>query len=235
MHKRSVRLIAALSTIAAVLLVLGLVFGHPDANGRNRLPLPLRMLSSALVWLTALLVARQRAGDTRLVAAGMGCGFLGDLMMARVIPLPQHVAFGMLAFGAGHACYISAFNQRFATPSPGTAGRLARILPMGAAWSVAIGGWLGLVRNPQLNPALNYGALAYALLLASMAGSGAALALNRPDYLPVAGGGALFLVSDIILASELFRGTHFPQIGDVVWLTYITGQGLIVGGMGLVE
>jgi hypothetical protein len=68
-----------------------------------------------------------------------------------------------------------------------------------------------------------------------MAGSGAALALNRPDYLPVASGGALFLVSDMILASELFRGTHFPQIGDIVWLTYITGQGLIVNGMGLVE
>jgi len=47
----------------------------------------------------------------------------------------------------------------------------------------------------------------------------------------VAIGGALFLASDMLLASRLFRGTHFPQIGDVLWLTYIGGQALIVGGM----
>jgi hypothetical protein len=68
-----------------------------------------------------------------------------------------------------------------------------------------------------------------------MAGLAGALAAQDRQYTPVAAGGALFLLSDLILAGRLFRGTHFPQIGDMVWLTYISGQGLIVGGMGLAE
>jgi len=31
------------------------------------------------------------------------------------------------------------------------------------------------------------------------------------------------------------HGAHFPQIGDVVWMTYVVRQALIVGGMGLVD
>jgi hypothetical protein len=44
-------------------------------------------------------------------------------------------------------------------------------LAFGVAWLVALLGWLALVRNPKIGAALNYGALAYALLLASMSGA----------------------------------------------------------------
>jgi uncharacterized membrane protein YhhN len=100
---------------------------------------------------------------------------------------------------------------------------------------VALIGWWVLVRNPKIGAALNYGALLYALLLSSMSGLAASLAAQDRRYTPLALGGALFLASDMILASRLFRGLHFPQIGDVVWLTYISGQALIVAGMGLSE
>jgi hypothetical protein len=103
---------------------------------------------------------------------------------------------------------------------------------LGGAWAVALLGWLGLVRNPKIGAALNYGALAYALLLASMSGAAAALATQDRRYLRPAIGGGLFLLSDLILASRLFRGAHFEQIGDLVWLTYIAGQALIVDWMG---
>lgn len=224
------RLLYALYSLAGALLLLGLLLGRLDKRGVNRIPKPIRMLSSALVLLCAIIQRRAGAGQLDLVAAGMGAGFLGDLIMAEIIPLPEHVLFGMLTFGVGHGCYIGAVGAR---------GRRAGLLDaragwpaLAVAWLVALAGWLGLVRSPRVAAALNYGALAYALLLASMAGAAAALAAQDRRYMLVAAGGGLFLLSDLILASRLFRGAHFEQIGDVVWLTYIAGQALIVDGMG---
>jgi uncharacterized membrane protein YhhN len=233
-HRRTISVIYGLG---AALLLLGLVFGRRDAKGTNRIPKAVRMLSSALVLISALLRrGRHRANvqaHAGLVAAGMGSGLLGDLIMAEVIRLPEHVLWGMLAFGVGHTYYIRAFLRRAQARGKSSAKR--RWIALSGAWLVALLGWWALVRNPKISPALNYGALAYALLLSSMGGLALALAAQDQRYTPVAAGGALFLASDMLLASELFRGTYFPQIGDVVWITYISGQALIVGGMSIAE
>ncbi|HEU5099779.1 MAG TPA: lysoplasmalogenase [Roseiflexaceae bacterium] len=234
-HPRHRRTVSTLYALGAALLLLGLLFGRRDKEGINRIPLPARMLSSTLVLACALLLRKaarpERRRQNGLVAAGMANGFVGDLIMAEVIPLPEHVLCGMLTFGAGHTCYIRALLEREGSP-PSRATRLAWL---SASWAAGLLGWQLLVRNPKLSPALNYGALAYGLLLSSMAGLAADLAARDRRYTPVAIGGGLFLASDMILASRLFRGTHFPQIGDVIWLTYISGQALIVGGMGMPE
>ncbi len=222
-------LMYALDGLAGLLLVLGLLLGKRGDQGINTIPRWVRMSSSALVLLGALLQARAGPpGQRRLTAAGMGCGFAGDLIMAELTGLPEHVLFGMLAFGAGHGCYIQAFAARARQLAAAPRAERAA-LPL--AWLVGLLGWLVLVRNPAISAALNYAALAYALLLASMAGAAAALAARDRRYAGVAAGGALFLASDLILAARLFRQAHFTQIGDVVWLTYITGQALIVAGM----
>jgi YhhN family len=65
------------------------------------------------------------------------------------------------------------------------------------------------------------------------AGLRAAAGFDERRYQRPAIGGGPFLLSDLLLASRLFRDAHFEQIGDVVWLTYIAGQGLIVEGTGL--
>jgi uncharacterized membrane protein YhhN len=229
------RAVFALFALNAALLLLGLALGRPDAQRRNRIPLLVRMLSSALVLAVALLLckdARPRSKrQARLVAEGMGCGLLGDLVMAQVIPLPRPVIWGMLAFGAGHTLYIRALLER----SRQAAGTGHPYPALGTAWAIALAGWWALVSNPEIDRTLNYSALAYSLLLASMSGLAASLAMQDNRYLPVAGGGALFLASDTLLASELFRRTHFAGIGDVIWMTYIVGQALIVGGLGLEE
>lgn len=228
----------AIDGAAAALLLLGLALGRRDAKDGNSIPLPARMLSSALVLAAALRLWRgekrpARRDEARLIAAGMGGGLAGDLIMAQVIPLPQHVLFGMLAFGAGHGLYIRALLRRMRAEARASARE--PWLALGGAWLVALAGWRLLVRNPTVGPALNYGALAYALLLSSMAGLAGARAARDRRGAPAALGGALFLISDMILASRLFRGTDFPQIGDAIWLTYIAGQALIVEGMGLEE
>jgi hypothetical protein len=237
------RLAHALFALAAGLLLVGLVFGRGD--GRNRIPLPLRMLSSALVWAGALLLwrgapvaGRERAG---LAAAGMGCGFLGDLIMARVVPLPQHVVFGMLAFGAGHVQYMRAATHYRPTTNdqrPTAVDRSSFVVRRSSfvgltiSWIVGAAGWRALAYNPAQPPLINYAALAYALLLSSMAGLGASLAAHDRRYVPLAAGGALFFLSDLVLAGELFKDLFFPHIGDTIWLTYLAGQGLIVAALG---
>lgn len=50
--------------------------------------------------------------------------------------------------------------------------------------------------------------------------------------MPLAPGGALFLLSDLILAGDMFSGLFFPLIGDVVWLTYGPAQMLIIYSIG---
>lgn len=217
----------ALLALAALVMLAGLAIGN-RGDTRNRIPLPLRMLSSLLVWSASLLLWRDADPGVRrqagLAAAGMGCGFLGDLIMARVIPLPEHVMFGMIAFGVGHGCYIGATASNLAQR-----GALkSAAAPLLASWLIGTIGWYAVARNPAKPGVLNDAALAYALLLASMSGMGAALAMRDSRYLSLALGGTLFFISDLILAGELFRDLFFPHIGDAIWLTYLTGQGLIV-------
>jgi hypothetical protein len=66
------------------------------------------------------------------------------------------------------------------------------------------------------------------VLLASTAGLATGLATQDAAFIPLAIGTALFLLSDLILAAQLFNGLHFKMIGDVVWLTYGPAQMLIV-------
>ena len=72
----------------------------------------------------------------------------------------------------------------------------------------------------------------YDPFLASSAGFATGLALNLSLFIPLAIGCALFLLSDLILAAQLFAGLSFPLIGDVVWLTYGPAQMLIVYSIG---
>jgi hypothetical protein len=95
-----------------------------------------------------------------------------------------------------------------------------------------IGWFLAVYRGQSKRSVLHYVALPYALLLASSAGLATGLALNISLFIPLAIGCALFLLSDLILAAQLFAGLTFPLIGDVVWLTYGPAQLLIVYSIG---
>jgi hypothetical protein len=149
--------------------------------------------------------------------------------MAGVLPASQPILAGIAAFGLGHLAYISALvtfgnQQQLAAAAPRW-GACAVWLLLGSA------GWFFIVR-PSSQPApLRWAALPYTLLLASAAGFATALALQRTPFLPLALGAALFLISDLILAAELFRHCRFPVAHDVVWLTYGPGQMLIVYGV----
>jgi hypothetical protein len=227
-------LLLALYAIWALLLFGGFAFGRTTSDRTRRMPTWTRMGSSLML----AVIAWYWYGATRelpvetyalLIAVGMSCGLLGDLVLASVIPLVQPVLAGMLAFGLGHGAYL------FATVFLGNQFNLHGSLPrfgMLVLWVlIGLAGWYFFVFRGQRPTILHWAALPYALLLASVAGLFTGLALQSVAFVPAAVGAALFLASDLILANQLFNRKSFPLVGDVIWLTYGPGQALIVASI----
>jgi uncharacterized membrane protein YhhN len=156
----------------------------------------------------------------------MTLGCLGDFFMAGLIQVKQHVLAGMLSFGLGHIAYILAFL------SIGETGYTAPQPVIVIIWLIiaAILWYLIVFRGSEKTP-LHYAALPYSLLLAATAGITTMRAFQSEAYILPAIGAALFLLSDLILATRLFNHARFWLIDDVVWLTYGPGQMLIVTGV----
>ncbi len=219
----------------ALLLFGGFVFGHPHGEPPRRMPLRTRMASSLVLvvaaWLWAYAAQGTAAqGFARWLALGMTFGLLGDLAMAGLLPLGERVLGGIAMFGLGHICYLAGMwqwgNQQGLDQPAARWGALAVWLLIGLV------GWYVLVFRGQQATVLHWAALPYALLLASTAGLASGLGLQSPHFIGLAIGAALFLLSDLLLAGNLFSGLRFALLDDVVWLTYGPGQMLIVYAIG---
>ncbi len=215
----------------ACLLFGGFVFGQTDAKSNRRMPTWTRMISSLTLVVAGwswYLFTRDSSIQwfSLLIAVGMTLGFIGDLYLAQLLPLPQPTLGGIAAFGLGHVAYIIAllsFGNQFGLDAP-----VPRWSALDVWLLIGLMGWYLVVFRGSKPTVLHFAALPYALLLASTAGLATGLALQAPAFIPLAIGGGLFLLSDLILAAELFNDLRFPLIGDVVWLTYGPAQMLIV-------
>jgi len=218
----------------AALLFGGFIFGKLDSDATHRIPRWARVASSfALVvaaWIGSMFADETPATDHYgfYVAIGMTLGFIGDLFMAQLIPLKNYVLGGIGSFGLGHIAYIIAFIRFGNEANLFSGNESARWIALMVWWVIALVGWYVVVFRGQKPTLLHYAALPYALLLGSTAGLAAGLALQESIFISLAIGTALFLLSDLILAAQLFNGLHFKMIGDVVWLTYGPAQMLIV-------
>ena len=222
----------ALLALWAVLLIVGLAFGPVDRVHMRRIPLLNRMASSLILvlcgwlWWWAGTRGTPLAGYGVLIAAGMTAGFLGDLIMAQVIPTPNRVIVGMAAFGVGHIVYIAAYLRLGDALGASDGG--TRFVSIIVLLAIGLTMWRRFVHSPQASRGLNYGSLAYSLLISAMLGMAIALAIHEPALRLLAIGAALFTLSDLILGNEVVRENHWYPVGDVVWMTYIVGQALIV-------
>lgn len=213
-----------------LLLFGGFAFGKLSEDRTRRMPIWTRMGSSLVLLVAAWLwfwETREATTATysALIAVGMSLGFIGDLFMAGLIRIPnfEHVLGGMSAFGLGHIAYITGIlwiTQQY--------GEGLHWLALIGWLGISIMSWYVVVYRGQKPTALHYVALPYALLLAVTAGAATGLALQAPAFSLLAFGAALFLLSDLILAAQLFNGLRFYLISDVIWLTYGPGQMLIV-------
>ena len=98
---------------------------------------------------------------------------------------------------------------------------------------IGIIGWYVVVYRKSDKSPLVYAALPYSLLLASTVGFTMSLSLLDPSFTFVTVGAILFLLSDLLLAAQLFNNLHFRYIGDAVWFLYAPAQMLIVLGVTL--
>ena len=223
----------------ALLLFGGFIFGNA-AEASRRMPTWTRMASSATLVVAAFSwYAFTRNSPTGsyalLIAFGMTFGFIGDLALAGFLPGGRNVIAGIISFGIGHIFYITAM-LRFATAT-GLTATGPRWGALGVWLLVGFVGWYVVVLRGANTAGITPGvvhwiALPYALLLASTAGLATGLALQDGRFIPLALGAALFLLSDLILAGDMFSGLTFRLIGDVIWLTYGPAQMLIVYSIG---
>jgi uncharacterized membrane protein YhhN len=150
-------------------------------------------------------------GKPRPTQRALALGGLGDVALLG----EGGTAFtaGLGSFLAGHIAWVVALR-------PKSSGVLARnpaaALPYLAAWA-GLNAYLWPKTGKDRIPVLVYSA---ALLATALA------ALDTGDK-AVATGGALFLVSDALLALEKFGDVHLPVHEGVVMATYTSGQALL--------
>lgn len=226
-------LLYALFILEFVLLAGGLAFGQLHEERMGRLPRPLRMLLSALLVLAAFLGWRGGALGTSLqtyallIFLGMAAGFVGDLIMAELIPVSNRLIFGMIEFGIGHLFYIAAFvHLGFKSLFSQMAVHLIGLLF--ATLAFCVWAWYSYVRRPGGSKVINVGSLVYGLLIGVMAALAVALAIGEARFIPLALGAWLFLASDFILGNWVIRGHAWRSVNDVIWVAYVCGQLLIV-------
>lgn len=179
------------------------------------------LLSVALDWRTGQLLAKPllmpllaayvaaRRGP-RLLVAALLLGWGGDVFLLS----SDDGAFlaGMGCFAAGHLCYLTLFGRRRT--------RLDLALGYGLLLLVT----LALLR-PGLPAELRVPVAVYSLLLAAMAYRASGLG-------PLAGaGGALFLLSDTLIATGVAEWPQPPAADLWIMLTYIAAQALLTAGI----
>lgn len=224
----------ALLILWACFLFGGFIFGKPNPEQTRRMPAWTRMASSFTLviagWLWMLAVRDTPYQNLALFfTIGMTLGWIGDLFMAQLIPLGNHVLGGMASFGLGHLAYIAglidASNTFALSDNSIRCGALLTWLIIAPIL------WYLVVFRGSEKTVLHIAALPYSLLLATTSGFASGLALQSGAFILIALGSILFLISDLILATELFNGAKWRYISDVVWLTYGPGQMLIVLGI----
>jgi hypothetical protein len=220
-----------------VLFAVG-IFGPwrdaPTRKTNGRLPRQIRMLLSFSLLVAAFMIWQsgvKQATYAQWVMFGMLASFIGDLIMARLIPLPNRLIGGMVAFGIAHALYITAYVRTILANG-------APLLNAGLFFGLAfygiftVFGWRVLIRNPDKPRAINLGALVYGIWVGAMATFALALAVAVGGAFWLAAvSGALFVASDFLIGVTDIRGIQLKNANDWVWLTYVAAQmGIIYAG-----
>ncbi|QMU80187.1 lysoplasmalogenase [Streptacidiphilus sp. PB12-B1b] len=125
---------------------------------------------------------------------------------------------GMGGFAVAHVCYITLFVRDGALRD--RAGVLRAAAGYGLVWAVLI-----TLLWPDLAPGLRIPLAGYSLLLAGTAVTSARAGRRT------GAGGALFLLSDSLIASGLAHWPQLPAADFWVMATYLTGQYLLASGI----
>ncbi|MEU5044442.1 lysoplasmalogenase [Streptomyces griseorubiginosus] len=227
------RVLLAAFALAAALDLASLTVGF---HGGHVIAKPLLMPLLA-AWAAA-------RGAPRLLVAALLCGWGGDVLLLSDAG-PAFLA-GMACFATGHVCYLALFGRH---GRPGTSAALldpprtppdlpgrprartallgtpsARTVLLAPGYLVALVTTVALLW-PDLPADLRVPVAGYSTLLVAMA-CVAAIRLG-----PVAGfGGALFLLSDTLIATGVADWPQPPRPDLWIMLTYLAAQFLLATG-----
>ncbi|WP_432024276.1 lysoplasmalogenase [Streptomyces parvus] len=155
-------------------------------------------------------------GAPRPLVAALLFGWGGDVFLLADNDLAFLV--GMGSFAVGHVCYLALFGRgegRGRAPAP---------LATGAGYAVVLVVFLVLIW-PDLPADLRIPLTGYSLLLTAMAWRAGVFG----PY--AAAGGALFLLSDALIATGIAEWPQAPAPDFWVMLTYIAAQALLTLGV----
>ncbi|MEU0137054.1 lysoplasmalogenase [Streptomyces sp. NPDC006296] len=152
--------------------------------------------------------AAARGGPRPLIAALL-CGWAGDVLLMSDAE-PAFLA-GMGLFAAGHVCYLVLFGRAPVRPVSGLAYAVLLVVLLALLW-------------PGLPDGLRAPLAGYGLLLTATAWR--AGVLGRCAAL----GGALFLLSDGLIATGIADLPRLPAQDFWIMLTYLAAQYLLTRG-----
>jgi uncharacterized membrane protein YhhN len=199
------------AVLAGLYAALGVANSAAAAKRLRRAEVATKPLLMPVLAAFTLVAAGDRGEEARLPAAGQTLSGLGDTAL---LGSESWFVPGMGAFAAAHACYIAALARGGAARGvrPQVAAGYA------ALWAVLIAVlWRGL-------GSLRVPVAVYSLLLVAMA----VLASGRNRE--AAAGGALFVVSDALIACGLAGINAVPRQESAVMPTYVAAQFLLAVG-----
>ncbi|MGW6561223.1 lysoplasmalogenase [Streptomyces hydrogenans] len=148
-------------------------------------------------------------GAPRLLIAALLFGWGGDVFL--LFDADWAFLVGMGSFALGHVCYLTLFGRRRTSPALGALYAVALVGTVVALWS-------------DLPADLRIPVAGYSLLLTAMAYRASALGVLAGT------GGALFLLSDTLIATGIADWPQLPAPDFWVMLTYIAAQYLLTAG-----
>jgi uncharacterized membrane protein YhhN len=206
--KAALALFAVFPAVAAV-HVAALALGQEWLSSLTK-PFLMLVLALALLWSVQRLTA---AAVVAVIA--ILCSWLGDV--ALIVPGELAFGVGILFFMLAQAAYVVLFVRHL---------RTRRRPP---AWALVYVVWLvlgiGLLSQQDMG-ALYPAVVLYGVVIGAMA------ATSTMTTRTIAIGGALFLISDSLIAVDRFVPSVTVWAADeVIMITYAAGQGLIVWGI----
>ncbi|GHJ95652.1 hypothetical protein SNE510_51710 [Streptomyces sp. NE5-10] len=148
-------------------------------------------------------------GAPRLLIAALLFGWGGDVFL--LFDADWAFLVGMGSFALGHVCYLTLFGRRRTSPALGALYAVALVGTVVALW-------------PDLPADLRIPVAGYSLLLTAMAYRASSLGVLAGT------GGALFLLSDTLIATGIADWPQLPAPDFWVMLTYIAAQYLLTAG-----
>ncbi|MBT2476969.1 lysoplasmalogenase [Streptomyces sp. ISL-94] len=148
-------------------------------------------------------------GGPRLLVAALLFGWGGDL--ALLFDAQPAFLVGMGSFAAGHVCYLVLFGRRATHPLLGGGYGLALVGTVALLWA-------------DLPADLRIPVAGYSLLLTAMAHRSSALGRTAGI------GGALFLLSDTLIATGVAEWPQLPRPDFWIMATYLAAQYLLATG-----